>query len=151
MVQFGRTQFSVQTILLAARSLGMKARCVRQKPTRLERTPLPAIGIDRSGRFFMLAKIDQAGTDVSREWRILIQQAGQPPQVMSRQDFLSFWSGQVILVTSKASYSGESSRFDFTWFIPAVVKYRTLRGGIYAHLHRLQAGQADGQAQQEAS
>nr|WP_198980859.1 type I secretion system permease/ATPase [Herbaspirillum sp. ASV7] len=128
--RYGRTRFSVQTILLAARSLGMKARCIRQKRTRLERTPLPAIGIDRSGHFFMLAKIDQAESEAPRQWRILIQQAGQPPQVMSRQDFESFWSGQVILVTSKASYAGESSRFDFTWFIPAVVKYRKVLGEV---------------------
>ena len=120
--QFGPQPFSIPTIVLAARTLGMKARCIRQLPARLDRTPLPAIGIASDGRFFLLAKLE-TGTD-GRSWRILIQQPGQAPQVMTRLEFESFWSGQVILMTSKASYAGEAARFDFSWFIPAVVKYR---------------------------
>lgn len=38
------------------------------------------------------------------------------------------WSGELILFTSRASLAGELARFDFTWFIPAIVKYRRLLG-----------------------
>ncbi|NQE47543.1 type I secretion system permease/ATPase [Herbaspirillum rubrisubalbicans] len=128
--RFGRQPFGVQTILLGARTLGMKARCIRQRPGRLEHTPLPAIGIDHAGRFFVLAKLDVATGQDNAPVRVLIQQPGQPPQVMSRDEFTAFWCGQVILVTSQATYSGESARFDFSWFIPAVVKYRKVLGEV---------------------
>ncbi|QNB07948.1 type I secretion system permease/ATPase [Herbaspirillum frisingense] len=122
--QFGREPFTLDKLLLGARALGMSARCITQDRKRLERTPLPAIGVDRQGRYFILAKLEQGQ---ARDWgslRILIQRPGQPPQVLSRRDFESLWSGRVILLTSKASYTGESARFDFSWFIPAVIKYR---------------------------
>jgi subfamily B ATP-binding cassette protein HlyB/CyaB len=128
--RFGRQPFGEQNILLAARMLGMKARCIRQHPSRLERTPLPAIGVDHEGRFFVLAKIESEPGQAGPAVRVLVQQAGQPPQVMSRAEFVAFWSGKIILMASKATYAGEASRFDFTWFIPAVVKYRKVLGEV---------------------
>jgi subfamily B ATP-binding cassette protein HlyB/CyaB len=49
--QFGSTPFSVQTLLLAARKLGLTAKCIQQDMARLERAPLPAIGIWQDGGF----------------------------------------------------------------------------------------------------
>jgi subfamily B ATP-binding cassette protein HlyB/CyaB len=34
--------------------------------------------------------------------------------------------GRLLLFTSRASLAGNLARFDFSWFIPAVVKYRRL-------------------------
>ncbi len=39
-------------------------------------------------------------------------------------------TGEVVLLTSRATYEGDTARFDFTWFIPAVVKYRKLLGEV---------------------
>jgi len=36
----------------------------------------------------------------------------------------------LILIRSQTSQAGEVSRFDFTWFIPAIVKYRKLLGEV---------------------
>jgi subfamily B ATP-binding cassette protein HlyB/CyaB len=63
-------------------------------------------------------------------WRLLIQRPGQPPQVFQQVDFEAFWSGDLIFLTSKASFAGEMAKFDFTWFIPAVVKYRKTLGEV---------------------
>jgi len=41
-------------------------------------------------------------------------------------DFRARWNGWLILFASRASMAIETQRFDFTWFIPAVVKYRKL-------------------------
>jgi subfamily B ATP-binding cassette protein HlyB/CyaB len=120
--QFGRQPFHLDTVLLAAKSLGMKARCVRTEMMRLDRIALPAMGIDRSGRFFLIGKLDQTQTP----WRILIQQPGQSLRVMTSSEFEQFWSGQLILLTSKASFAAEMVKFDFTWFIPSIVKYRKM-------------------------
>jgi subfamily B ATP-binding cassette protein HlyB/CyaB len=34
------------------------------------------------------------------------------------------WTGQLMLVSSRASLLGAVAKFDFSWFIPALVKYR---------------------------
>ncbi|CAN5346554.1 cyclolysin T1SS permease/ATPase CyaB [soil metagenome] len=118
--RFGRHAFDAQTLLLAARQLRLSAKRVQQSLQRLDRVPLPAIGIDRSGAFFILARvsIDQARAHV------LLQRPGETPVVVSLEDFAEMWAGELIFCTSKASFAGDLARFDFTWFIPAVVKYR---------------------------
>ena len=56
--ELGGQTFSTQTILLAAKSLGMKAHEVAQPLERLDKAPLPVIAKDRDGKFFILAKYD---------------------------------------------------------------------------------------------
>ncbi|BEV16800.1 hypothetical protein HBDW_35880 [Herbaspirillum sp. DW155] len=124
--EFGPEPFSLQTMLLAAKKLGLSARCVRQNPDRLDRVPLPAIAMDRDGKFFLIGKIDRSQSI----WRILVQRPGERPAIMLRPDFDQCWSGQMIFMTSKASFAGTMSKFDFTWFIPAVVKYRKALGEV---------------------
>ncbi len=125
--EFGHAIFSTNTILLAAKQLGMAAKLVRQPPERLERAPLPAIAIDQEGNYFIAGKYDAGGEAGPR---ILIQRPGEAPQVLSLADFLLIWSGQLIFFTSKANYAGEVAKFDFSWFIPAIIKYRKLFGEV---------------------
>ena len=106
-------------LLLAAKQLGLKAKNIKIDRQRLEKTPLPAIAIDQDGQFFILAR--------AQNDRVLIQSplVGRPESI-SLADFLARWNGELILFTSRASLTGEMRRFDFTWFIPAIVKYRKL-------------------------
>ena len=115
--------FGVPQILLAARQLGLKARHVRTDLSRLPQTPLPAMAVDRDGRFVILARVD--GDQV-----LIHDPAVERPQVLSAVEFEARWSGELILFTSRASLAGELAKFDFTWFIPAVVKYRKLLGEV---------------------
>lgn len=138
--EFGVEPFSVETILHAARSLGIKAKVVKQPPSRLDRAPLPAIAQDKEGKFFIVAKIDvgaraqpsspsmsdQERTHLSSNTRLLIQRPGEAPSVLQLDAFLALWSGRMLFFTSRANYAGEMAKFDFTWFIPAVIKYRKL-------------------------
>ena len=135
-----RAGFSTQTILLAAKSIGLTAKAVMQDPQRLDRAPLPAIAQDQAGSFFIVAKYDAgqgkagpgdtpAEVDPSRA-RLLVQRCGEAPRIVSLTDFLAEWTGELIFFTSKANYVGDVSRFDFSWFIPAVVKYRKLLGEV---------------------
>ncbi|MFA7061626.1 MAG: type I secretion system permease/ATPase [Pedobacter sp.] len=133
--EFGAEPFSAEKILLAAKSLGMKAKLVAQLPERLDRAPLPAIALDRDGGFFILAKYDQGNNGTSEATadsvpRLLIQRPGEPPAILELNEFLACWSGELIFLTSKANYAGEMANFDFSWFIPAVVKYRKLLGEV---------------------
>ncbi|MDO8071116.1 type I secretion system permease/ATPase [Janthinobacterium sp. SUN176] len=124
---FGQSVFTRQTVLLAAKQLGLTAKLVQQAPERLAQAPLPAIAIGHDGSFFVLGKVDTGDGGVSK---VLVQHPGQPPQILGRDDFLAIWSGELIFFTSKASYAGETARFDFSWFIPAIVKYRRLLGEV---------------------
>jgi len=115
--------FAAPQILLAAKALGLRARCVRADIARLERTPLPALARAVDGRFFIVARADAE--------QVLIQDPGATrPQILAIADFAARWSGELILFASRASLAGELARFDFTWFLPAVVKYRKLLGEV---------------------
>ncbi len=116
-------KFDSGQILLSAKSIGLQAKKISSGYDRLDRTPLPAIMVTRDGRFCILAKSDKD--------RVLIQDPSMPrPQVVSRDVFETQWSGELILFASRASIAGALTRFDFTWFIPAVVKYRRLLGEV---------------------
>jgi subfamily B ATP-binding cassette protein HlyB/CyaB len=124
---FGAAPFSIDTLLLAAKSLGMSAKLVAQPAERLDRVPFPVIGVDVEGGFFILARYAPGGSGPEAAApKVLMQRPGQPPAVLELPDFLALWSGQLIFLTSKASFAGDMAKFDFTWFIPAVVKYRRL-------------------------
>ena len=133
----GVTRFNSQKILLAAKNLGLTAKSIKQPIDRLDRAPLPAIAQDIEGRFFIAAKFEPASTnkdvattephDASEpKGKVLIQRPGEAPIILSMENFLSIWSGEFIFLTSKASFAGDIARFDFSWFIPAVIKYRKL-------------------------
>jgi subfamily B ATP-binding cassette protein HlyB/CyaB len=110
-------------LLLAARKLGLKAKSVQTTISRLERTPLPAIATARDGAFFIIAKLD--------EGKALIQDPrASRPEVISLDQLETRWTGRLLLMRSESATPGETSRFDFTWFIPAIIKYRTLLGEI---------------------
>jgi ATP-binding cassette, subfamily B, bacterial HlyB/CyaB len=111
--------FGAAQILLAAKSLGLKAKLVRSEVARLDRISLPALAVGNDGRFFILARVDGD--------QLLIQDpGGERPQILGSAEFSARWSGELILFTSRASLAGDLAKFDFTWFIPAVVKYRKL-------------------------
>lgn len=110
-------------IQLAARRLGLSTRLIRADPERLGRLPLPAMAFVSNGGCFVLARCDGA----QGELRVLVHDPlAQRPEVLTRDQLLSRWSGELLLFQSKASIAGELAKFDFSWFIPAVVKYRRM-------------------------
>jgi ATP-binding cassette, subfamily B, bacterial HlyB/CyaB len=139
--EFGYEPPDDVALILAARRIGLSAKRVRQPLERLDRAPLPAIARDRSGACLILAKIDkglQASVPVAGArqstgggtLRVLIQRAGESPTVIPLAEFASLWTGQLIFFASRASIAGELAHFDFSWFVPVVVKYRRLLGEI---------------------
>ncbi|MBI5790279.1 MAG: type I secretion system permease/ATPase [Rhodocyclales bacterium] len=115
--------FAIEQILLAAKHLGLKARRVRTETTRLDRTPLPALAVDIAGHYFVLASADK-GQVLIHDPRV------ERPQVLTVDGFANRWTGELILFASRASLAGELAKFDFTWFVPAIVKYRKLLGEV---------------------
>ena len=116
---FEQNTFSIQQWLLAAKNLGLKVKLSKQKTERLPFIALPAVVWREDGQHFLLAKIDGD--------RYLIHDLGDgKPIILNKEQFNERYSGQVILVASRASILGQLAKFDFTWFIPAVIKYRRI-------------------------
>ena len=123
--EFEKQVFSSVELLLAAKKLGLKSKLITTTPARLDSTPLPAIAIDQCGHFFIIAKMDK------NQDKVLIQDPKvERAAVISVDELKKRWSGKLILIRSEAGISGGASRFDFTWFIPAMVKYRKLLGEV---------------------
>jgi subfamily B ATP-binding cassette protein HlyB/CyaB len=128
--EFGRNPFTSETILLAAKHLGMTAKLVEQEPDRLDRSPMPAIAIDKEGNYFIAVKFGYEQGDKTKP-KIAVQQPANPETVlMDLAEFLELWSGKLIFFTSKVNYLRELGKFDFSWFIPSIVKYRRLFGEV---------------------
>ncbi|WP_310319630.1 type I secretion system permease/ATPase [Paraburkholderia terricola] len=110
---------NVDALVLSARSLGMKARVVPLRTERLDRAPLPALALDRAGRHFIIAACDGKTAYV-------LESDASAPAVVPLETIATRATGRMILFASRASLAGELLRFDFSWFIPAVVRYRRL-------------------------
>lgn len=112
---------SLTAWLLAAKSLALKAKHIKKEISRLHLVNLPALVWQDNGKHFLLVKVD---TDNNRYLTYNLEQ--DAPQILSQDEFEACYQGQLILVTSRASVVGQLAKFDFTWFIPAVIKYRKI-------------------------
>jgi ATP-binding cassette, subfamily B, bacterial HlyB/CyaB len=121
--RLGPTRVDAPEMLRCARDLGLKARAWRTDWSRLATTPLPAIASLRDGGFLVLAK---AGED-----KVLVQSPQTfRPVLMSRHEFLAVWDGGLISMVRRAGLSDMTRRFDITWFLGAIHKYRHLLGEV---------------------
>lgn len=126
-------------LLRAAKHLGLKAKLSKSRPDRLKLVPLPALAFlkpaddaasstgaaGKQVRTVILAQCDGQ--------RVLFQDPATPsnrPTIESVEVFASQWTGELILITSHAALAGELAKFDFSWFVPSLVKYRKLLGEV---------------------
>ena len=117
--RLGTDKIGAPEILRCARDLGLKARACHSDWARLVGTPLPAIATLRQGGFMVIAK--------AAEEKVLVQSPQESgPALMSRAELLAVWDGGLILMTRRAGLSDITRRFDITWFLGAIHKYRHL-------------------------
>ena len=117
--RLGTNKIGASEILRCAKDFGLKARSCRTSWPRLAKMPLPAIAGLRDGRFMVLAK---AGED-----EVLVQSPqNSRPAMMTRAELLELWDGDLILMTRRVGLSDIGRRFDITWFLGAIHKYRRL-------------------------
>ncbi|MBR0716796.1 type I secretion system permease/ATPase [Bradyrhizobium liaoningense] len=125
--RLGTDLLGAPDILRCARDLGLKARACRSDWLRLMKTPLPAIAMLRDGSFMVIAK---AGAEAEIE-KVLVQPPQeQRPRLMTRAELAAIWDGDLILMTRRAGLSDLTRRFDISWFLSAMGKYRRLLGEV---------------------
>lgn len=123
--QFGETGRPLRDrdLLRAAKQLGLRAGLRTVAQGEWGRVPLPAMAKMTTDRYVVLAKVDDE--------KVLIQDPLHGhPQILSRAEFVSTWSGEILLVAKRAHLRLQDLKFDFTWFIPAIVKYRRQLGEV---------------------
>jgi subfamily B ATP-binding cassette protein HlyB/CyaB len=108
-----------EAIVRAARHLGLKARSISSAWERLQKTPLPALAQHRDGHWLVIARAEAE--------RVLVQDPLEArPLTLGRELFEPGWNGRLILLARRAKSTGDPARFGFRWFVPALVKYRSL-------------------------
>jgi len=115
--------FGEPEILRAAKHLGLKAGTVESDWSRLPAIALPVLAALKDNRYVVVARADAE--------RVLVHDPLEPrPILVLRATFEASWTGRLILFTKRAGLRPEDRKFDFTWFIPAIVKYRKLLGEV---------------------
>src|SRR4030081_2879337 len=121
--RLGTEKIGASEILRCAKDLGLKARSFRTDWSRLARPPLPALATLRDGSFMVIGK--------ATEDQVLVQVPGQArPVFMTQAELTAVWDGRLILMTRRAGLSDITRRFDITWFLGAINKYRHLLGEV---------------------
>jgi subfamily B ATP-binding cassette protein HlyB/CyaB len=131
------TAMSVTELVRAARDAGVRSRVVRPRAQRLPTTPLPALAGHKRGGWLILV---MAGAD-----QVLLQDPFKPrPITLPLAAFEELWDGRLILIARRPQPASLDRRFDLTWFVPALRKYRglfaeVLLGSLFLQLLALAA------------
>ena len=121
--RLGGIPVGISEMLRVAKDLGLKARQHATNWSRLAKTPLPAIAVLRDGGFLILGKVG--------ETEALVQHPLSPrPALMKRAELEAIWDGRLVLMTRRSGLLDLSRRFDITWFLGAIHKYRRLLGEV---------------------
>jgi subfamily B ATP-binding cassette protein HlyB/CyaB len=115
---------TLEELVRLARKAKVRAKRANIKIDRLEDSPLPAIGEGHDGNFFIIGAV--------RDGDVLIQRPGLAPESIPLDEFSKTWTGRAVLMTTRAGAGGLARKFDVTWFIPALVRYRGLLGDVLA-------------------
>jgi ATP-binding cassette, subfamily B, bacterial HlyB/CyaB len=123
--RIGSARIGVAEMLRCAKDMDLKARAVSTGWERLATTPLPGIAVLRDGGFLIVGR---AAPD-----KVLVQRPAEPqPETMTREQFEAVWSGGLILMARRAGLTDLSRRFDITWFMGAIGKYRGMLAEVLA-------------------
>lgn len=124
--------FSDTELLLSAKALTLKAKVIRPKVSELSNAALPAIAKTVDGHYIILARTamdseDSTSNDKTPSKVLIHDLRESAPQSISIEEFQQLWSGELIALTRRVGL-GESlqKKFDISWFIPSLVKYRKL-------------------------
>lgn len=100
---------------------GVRAQAIETTARRLERLPLPAVAEGSQG-WFVIGRV--------RDNTALLLRPGKKPEPVALDALAEIWTGRLVLIATREGSVIPNKRFDFTWFIPQVVRYRWLIGEV---------------------
>ena len=117
--RLGGIPVGVTEMVRVAKDLGLKARVHSTRWSRLAGSPLPAIAVLRDGGYLFLGKVGEKDALVQHP-------LSSRPTLMPRAELEAIWDGRLVLMTRRSGLLDLSRRFDITWFLGAIQKYRHL-------------------------
>lgn len=117
--EFGSSDhhFTTRELLRAAKWLGLKARAVSFNWDQLNTTVFPCIAKQSDDRYVLIGG--------AKEDEVLVKDPLEAtPKILNRDQFMTVWAGEVILVTRRAGLNAIFKPFGFSWFIPFILKYK---------------------------
>jgi ATP-binding cassette, subfamily B, bacterial HlyB/CyaB len=121
--RFGGARIRVDEMLRCSKELKLKARTVSADWAALARLPLPAIAELADGSFVIVGRITAEGA-------VIQDPVAGRPRLVPRDAFVTQWSGRLVLMARRASLGDLARKFDITWFLQAMHKYRRLLGEV---------------------
>ena len=121
--------FDATACVRAARSIGFRARKGRLDFRRAEQWPLPAVAKTGSGGWCVLASYGSGGEGGEGGFGIVHRPGGKPERVEAGR-LSGFLSGSVVFLSPRELSSEGARRFDLSWFMPMMVKYRKQIGEV---------------------
>lgn len=114
----------VDTLCLvrAARGMEVRARAAKIKPSRLPKQVFPVIAELQDGEYVILGRATKD--------QVILQRTSGPIEQLTKDEFVKIWSGTILSITRRATLASEDRRFDLTWFLPSIAKYRSLFGEV---------------------
>jgi subfamily B ATP-binding cassette protein HlyB/CyaB len=125
-------QFTDTEILLAAKALDLKAKVLTPSIEKINNHTLPAIAKMNDGSYIILAKITEIKVNEPEEevgsQEVLVHDLrNKSPKSITVDEFKESWAGELIMLTRRQGLGeGLKQKFDISWFIPSLVKYRKL-------------------------
>src|ERR1700737_4157154 len=121
--QCGAAAIGTADMVRCAREFGLRGRELKTRWARLAISPLPAVWVLKDGGFLLLCKV--CGD------KVVVQTTKTPrPELMTKDDLEAVWDGRIVLMTRRAKLMDLSRRFDVTWFLGAIHKYRRQLGEV---------------------
>lgn len=124
----GDKPYDFDDLIRIAKKLKLIARRKSCPTDALAKQPLPALAALANGGTAILLKADDTG-DLSTRYMVLAPD-GERPEVWSQEQVDDRFAqrrgnADLMLMTSREHIAGEKRPFDISWFIPAIVKYRS--------------------------
>lgn len=118
----GNDPYALEDLNRIARRLGLTARIRPVGIDDLRKLPLPALLETQGGDAVLILRVeDEAITP-----RYLVQQGNaERSEVWDSAAMENRLAGRVLLLASREAIAGDKRPFDVSWFIPALVKYRS--------------------------
>lgn len=119
----GHVYLEPHDLVRAARGHDLRSKLISSGWARLASTQLPCLFEQDDGSWAILGKVSENGA--------LVQLPGEAkPRPMTRTQFENAWTGRLILVASRSASTGETKKFDWAWFVPAIYRHR----GMFAEV-----------------
>lgn len=110
-----KDNFEVSDAILYSKSQNFQSKLIQFNPNRVENIPEISISFDKNGVAFIFKVHGDS---------FILQGSDGEVKKLSKEEFLEISNGYVFLTKSRASILGTMAKFDFSWFIPAVIRYR---------------------------